>query len=202
MTPALRRPRFLRTVLGALALLTVLGVVAMSASPTPPWASARTERPYRGDLADRAAGRFGHGERISRFLVLDSSQSEKVADLVARLRGEVSPLRDSRRALRVQLDAEMAAPKPDPERIGRLVLEMRSGRGGLRTALQRFDQDLSALLRPEQLARYQEWKLRHPRLLSGERGRRDRGERREHGGRRGAFGTPDGPDPEGDDRPL
>jgi Spy/CpxP family protein refolding chaperone len=177
-------------------LLAALGVVASNASPSYP--TSEDPHPARGAVGDRMAGRFGHGERISRFLVLDTSQSAKVADLVARLRGEVSPLRDSRRALRVQLEAEMAAPKPDPERIGRLVIEMRSGRGTLRTALQRFDQDLSALLRPEQLARYQDWKQRHPRLLSGERGR----ERRERGGRRGAFGTPDGPGREGDDRPL
>jgi len=188
MTPALRPSRFTLPLLGALVVL-VLGVVASNASPTQ-WASNR---------ADRPAGRFGHGERISRLLVLDREQSAKVADLIARLRGEVSPLRDSRRALRVQLEAEMAAPKPDPERIGRLVLEMRSSRGTLRTALQRFDQDLTSLLRPEQLARYQEWKEKHPRLLSGERGRRERGERRERGGRRGAAN--DGTNTEGD-RPL
>ncbi len=200
ITPTSRRLRFLLPLLGTLGLLAALGVVASNASPTTP--AADRPRPPRGALADRMAGRFGHGERISRLLVLDSSQSEKVADLVARLRGEVSPLRDSRRALRVQLEAEMAASKPDPERIGRLVLEMRSGRGTLRTALQRFDQDLSALLRPEQLARYQEWKERHPRLLRGERGRGDFRERRERGGRRGAIGAPDSPDREEGDRPL
>ncbi len=188
MTPALRPPRFTLFLLGALVVL-ALGVVALNASPTP-WA------PDRIDRADRPAGRLGHGERISRYLVLDREQSAKVADLVAQLRGEVSPLRDSRRELRTQLEAEMAAPKPNAERIGQLMLQMRSGRGTVRSALERFDQSLSALLRPEQLARYQEWKLRHPRLLSGERGRRERG------GRRGALEAPDGPGPEGDDRPL
>jgi Spy/CpxP family protein refolding chaperone len=148
------------------------------------------------------AGRFGHGEMISRLLVLDSSQNEKVADLVARLRGEVSPLRDSHRALRVQLEAEMAAPKPDAERIGRLMLEMRSGRGTLRSALERFDQDLSALLRPEQLARYQEWKERHPRLLRGERGRGRRGRSGDRFGRPDRNRPNSGPGSDGDDRPL
>ena len=143
MTSAIRRPRFLLSI-GALGLLAALGVVASNASPTTP-TSDRPRSPQSA-VADRTAGRFGHGERISRFLVLDNSQSEKVADLVARLRGEVSPLRDSRRALRVQLKAEMAAPKPDPERIGRLVLEMRSGRGTLRTALQQGGEGLVELL--------------------------------------------------------
>ncbi len=181
-----RPSRFRRPLLSALGLLAVLGVtgvVASNASPTP-GASDHAERSRRG-LADRMAGRaagrwagdFGHGERISRFLVLDISQSAKVAGLVARLRGEVSPLRESHRALRSQLKAEMAAPQPDPERIGRLMLELRSGRGTVRSALERFDQDLSALLRPEQLARYQDWKERRPRLLSGERDRGDRSRR-------------------------
>lgn len=206
MTPTLRPPRFRRSLLCALGLLAVLGVVASNASPTHE-PSNRGDRHRRGALADRMAGRLagniGHGERISRLLVLDSSQSAKVADLVARLRGVVSPLRESHRALRDQVAAEMAAPQPDAERIGRLMLEMRSGRGTVRTALQRFDQDLAALLRPEQLSRYQEWKQRHPRLLSGER---DRGgfrgirERRERGGRRGAAGPADGAAE--DDRPL
>ena len=188
MTPTLRRPRFLLPLLGFLVVL-ALGVVALNASPTP----------WKLDRTHRTTGRLGHGERISRLLVLDREQSAKVADLVARLRGEMSPLRDSRRELRAQLKAEMDSPKPDPERIGRLVLEMRSGRGGLRTALQRFDQDLSALLRPEQLARYQEWKEKHPRLISGERGRRERGERRERGGRRGAANDSSNTE---SDRPL
>ncbi|HEV7672346.1 MAG TPA: periplasmic heavy metal sensor [Thermoanaerobaculia bacterium] len=188
MTPPLRPHRFTLTLLGALVVL-ALCVVASNASPTP----------WTPDRSDRPAGRFGglgHGERISRLLVLDREQSAKVADLVAQLRGEMSPLRDSRRELRTQLKAELAAPKPDAERIGQLVLQMRSGRGTLRSALSRFDQNLSALLRPEQLARYQEWKLKHPRLLSGERGRRERG------GRRGALEAPDGPGTEGEDRPL
>ncbi|HXU31583.1 MAG TPA: periplasmic heavy metal sensor [Thermoanaerobaculia bacterium] len=204
MTPNFRRRRFLPALLGALGLLAVLGAVASNASPTQE-APNRADRPHRGGLADRTAdrtaGRFGHGERISRFLVLDSSQSAKVADLVARLRGEVSPIRESHRATRARLEAEMAAPQPDAERIGRLVLEMRSRRGTVRTALERFDQDLSALLRPEQLARYQEWKQRHPRL-SGERGRGSQRERRERGGRRGAAGPTNGAGTEGENRSL
>ena len=187
-----RLPRISRPLLSALGLLAVLGVASLYASPTPgasAGASDRADRPRRGALADRMAGRtagsIGHGERISRLLVLDSSQSAKVAGLVARLRGEVAPLREAHRALRGQVKAELAAPQPDAERIGRLVLELRSGRGTVRSALQQFDQDLIALLRPEQLARYQDWKERHPRL-SGER---DRGDRSRRGRRDGQEGN-------------
>lgn len=187
MTPKLRHPRFLLTSLCTLAVLGTFGVVASNASTT-------------GEAANRTrrVDRFGHGERISRLLVLDSSQRAKVADLVTRLRGEVSPIRESHRKLRAQLKAEIAAPTPDAERIGRLMLDLHSSRGTVRSALERFDQDLSALLRPEQLARYQDWKQRHPRL-SGERGRgghRGLRERREHG-RHGAAGSIDGARTEG-----
>ncbi len=188
MTATTRRPRNLLPILGALAALTLVGVVASSATPT------ASDHPRHTRSGDRAAGRFGHGEAISRFLVLDAAQSATVADLVGKLRTEVSPLRGTHRALRSQLLAELGASKPDALRIGKLMIQARASRGDMRSALSRFDQDLRALLRPEQLARYQEWKQKHPRLLSGERGRGRRGEQR------GPSGSPDGPGP--DDRPL
>ncbi len=187
MTARVRRSGNLLPILGAFAALNLAGVVASIATPT------ASEHPRHVRSGDRGAGRFSRGEAISRFLVLDAAQSATVAELVGKLRTEVSPLRDTHRALRGQLKAELGASKPDALRIGELMIQARASSGDLRSALSRFDHDLGSLLRPEQLARYQEWKERHPRLLPGERGRARRG------GQRGS-GAPDGPGP--DDRPL
>lgn len=166
MTSAFRRPRLLLPLLATLGTVG-LGALALSASPTPH--ATDRGRAARGT----PLGRLGNGEAISRLLVLDPAQSAQVAGLVARLRNDVSPLRESRRTLRERLRNEMDASTPNAEAIGRLVLDARAGRGAIRSALERFDRDLSALLRPEQLARYQEWK--------------DRREARRDHGRRGAF---------------
>ncbi len=186
MTQILRKPRFVFSLLGALAVFALLGAVASNASPTAQGAADRAGRSHTRDRADRSErprrglGRLGRGEVISRYLVLDEAQSAKVTELVEQLREEVSPLRGSRKTAREQIRAELDATRPDAEKVGQLVIQAHASRGDLRTALTRFDQDLSALLRPEQLTRYQEWKKNHPRLLSGER---RRGGRREHGGR-------------------
>ena len=176
MATAFRPPRLLLPLLAALGTVG-LGALALSASPTPH--APEAGRPRAGE--GRLVGRFGHGEAISRLLVLDSAQSAKAAELVARLRSDIAPIRDSRRTLRERLRTELDAPNPNAEAIGRLILDRHSNRGAIRSALERFDQDLSAMLRPEQLARYQEWKDRRAAR---------RTERREHGRR----GGPDGPE--------
>ena len=190
MTSAPPRPRYLLPLSTVLAVLAV-GVLALYASPTPRFAADR-------DLSSRGplAGRFGHGEAISRFLVLDPTQTARVTELVARLRNDVSPLRGSRRTLRDQMRAELESPQPNAAKIGELVIQAHSSRGALRSALQRFDKDLAAMLRPEQMTRYQEWKER--RFHSGDRWRG------RFGGRRGGSPrNPGGPrGSERDDRPL
>ncbi len=194
MTRTHSRPRFLFPLLGALGVFALVGVVASYASISADGQGLAGHRTggTASDKADRG-GRFGHGEAITRYLALDSAQSAKVADLVEQLRTDMSPLRESRRALRQQVKAELDSPQPDALRIGQLMIQVRSGRGTLKSARERFDQQLSALLTEDQLTRYQEWKQAHPRLLSGARGRREG--RRERGGRTA-------PGPDGNDRPL
>ncbi|MEP7009814.1 MAG: hypothetical protein ABJC13_05785 [Acidobacteriota bacterium] len=194
MTRTLRRPRFLLPLLGTLGVFALVGVVASHASISADSQGLAAHRTGRSasDKADRGR-RFGHGEAITRYLALDSTQSAKVADLVEQMRTDMSPLRESHRSLRLQLKAELDAPQPDAQRIGQLMIQVRSGRGALKSALEQFDQQLSTLLTEDQLARYQEWKQAHPRLLSGERGRRE--------GRRERKGRP-APGPDGNDRPL
>ncbi len=185
-----RRPRFLLPLLATAGILS-LGALALAASPTP----RSADRPIPG----RHLGRFGHGEAITRLLVLDTAQSAKATELVARLRSDLAPIRDSRRTTRERLRTELESARPNAETIGRLVLDSRSSRGAVRSALERFDQDLSAMLRPEQLTRYKEWKDRRFRHRGGDRLReRFRGHSRD-----GLRGGPDGPPPlPGDDRPL
>ena len=153
-----------RATLPFLALSALLALGALGLSRT---ALAKGEpRPSGG----------GRVEAIVRALALDEAQTAKLQELAATLKSQVEPLREERRDLRQQLEAEMAAAAPNTERVGRLTLALRDGREKARAALGDFDRSFSALLTPDQLSRYQELKQSHPLLRGREErpGRRDR----------------------------
>jgi Spy/CpxP family protein refolding chaperone len=92
---------------------------------------------------------------LARYLRLTAAQIEQQKVLVQELRAEVKPLRESLAPLQEDLAEALAAASPDACAVGALVVDVDEVRDDIRAAYEDYDEAFSAILTPEQLARYE-----------------------------------------------
>ena len=103
---------------------------------------------------------------LARYLQLTPAQIAAAQKLQADLKAELEPLRENGKQLRDALKAELDAASPNACRVGDALLAVRANEQKIKDALEEYDQKFSALLTPEQLARYEALK-EAARLLGG-----------------------------------
>lgn len=137
-----------RTALIAIAILALIPALAFA-------------RP--GGPRDR--GGDGPGFRIARhflpppgYLDLSEEQIEATQAIHESLRDQLGALRDEHRALREELRSTLEAGDPDPTTVGEMVIAIHGQRGGFRSVLEAADAEFSALLTPEQLEKWENFK--------------------------------------------
>jgi Spy/CpxP family protein refolding chaperone len=103
---------------------------------------------------------------LARYLRLTPEQVQQQRQLVQALRADVEPLREQRKALHEDLREALDGGSPDACAVGAIVVDLSELRGQIRAELEEFDDAFSAILTPEQLARYEALK-EAARLLRG-----------------------------------
>lgn len=115
------------------------------------------------------------------YLNLTDEQVEAVTALREELRAEMQTQLEAQRALGEQLRDAIESDQPDATLIGELAIEMHGFRDQIRTTIESFESQFTALLTAEQLAKYENFRelmrLRRSRGERGERGERSRWER-------------------------
>ena len=116
----------------------------------------------------RDPGEILHNPRLlARYLKLTPEQVTAAQRLAADLKAVVEPLRQAGKTLRETLQADLDAASPNPCTVGQDLLAVRTNGDRIKAAIQDFDRRFSALLTPEQLARYEALK-EAAHLLGGE----------------------------------
>jgi Spy/CpxP family protein refolding chaperone len=101
-----------------------------------------------------AAGLLDHPQALARFLHLTPDQTKQLQAFYKTLEETVDPLRQARPALCKQLRADLGATAPDPNAVGAATIALYDNKQQVRTAREAFDASFSAILPPDQLARY------------------------------------------------
>jgi Spy/CpxP family protein refolding chaperone len=96
-----------------------------------------------------------NAKALSRFLKLTPDQTKTLQTLEKDLQGKVKPLADQIEPLRDQLKEVLDNASPDACQAGQIVVHIDSIRDQIRAAFDQFDEAFSAILTPEQLARYE-----------------------------------------------
>lgn len=111
-------------------------------------------------LANAAPGRGGNPgdvlrnpRALARYLKLTPAQIETQKQLLQTLQAEVKPLHESLKPLHEQLRTQLDG--TDACAIGNTMLQIEGVRDQIRAAHQDFDEAFSAILTPEQLAKYE-----------------------------------------------
>jgi Spy/CpxP family protein refolding chaperone len=103
---------------------------------------------------------------LSRYLKLDAAQVAQLRTFSAELKTALEAVRTARKPLQENLAALLAATNRDPCAIGAAVIALHDNGDQARAALERFDDQFSAILTPEQLAKYEALKAA-ARALAG-----------------------------------
>lgn len=104
----------------------------------------------------RDPGAILHNPRaLARYLRLTPEQVTATQKLAADLKATVDPLRQQEKQLRDALETAINAASPSPCDVGQAALNLRANHEKVKAALDDFDKKFSALLTPEQLARYE-----------------------------------------------
>jgi Spy/CpxP family protein refolding chaperone len=113
-------------------------------------------------LANAAPGRGGnpadilHNPRaLARFLKLTPAQIETTRQLAQTLHNTTRPLYQQIEPLEDQLHGQLDAASPDACAVGGTVIQIAGLRDQIRGAREAFDDAFSAILTPEQLAKYE-----------------------------------------------
>jgi Spy/CpxP family protein refolding chaperone len=113
-------------------------------------------------LAAAAPGRGGnpadilHNPRaLARYLRLTPAQVETTKQLAQTLHNTTKPLYQQIEPLEEQLHSQLDAASPDACAVGNTVVQINGLRDQIRGAREDFDEAFSAILTPEQLARYE-----------------------------------------------
>lgn len=115
------------------------------------------------DAADRRGGPgagnpgavLGNPRALARYLKLTPAQIAAAKTLREELQAETRPLHEQQKVLHEQLRAQLDAATADACAIGQTMLRLEGTRDQVRAAREEFDEAFSALLTPEQLARYE-----------------------------------------------
>ena len=120
-----------------------------------------TAQPPRGP---RDPAEILHNPRLlARYLRLTPDQVTASQKLFADLKTATDPLRQQEPALRAAFEAAVAAPNANPCDVGQAALAVHANQEKIKAALDDFDKKFSALLTPDQLAKYEALKaLVHP----------------------------------------
>lgn len=117
--------------------------------------------------ASRDPGAILHNPRaLARYLRLTPEQVTAAQRLQADLRADLEPLRANEKQLREALRTQVEAANPNACSVGQALLAVRANEEAIRDAVEEYDRQFSALLTPEQLARYEALK-EAARLLGG-----------------------------------
>jgi Spy/CpxP family protein refolding chaperone len=113
-------------------------------------------------LANAAPGRGGNPADIlrnpralARFLKLTPAQVETTKQLLQTLHTTTKALYDQVEPLEDQLHGQLDAASPDACAVGNTVVQIDALRDQIREAREDFDDAFSAILTPEQLAKYE-----------------------------------------------
>jgi Spy/CpxP family protein refolding chaperone len=103
---------------------------------------------------------------LARYLKLTPEQVKTTQELFKELQATVKPLREARKGLYEAFYDELEAASPNPCSVGSAAIALHENGDKIRAAFEVFDQKFSAILTPEQLAKYQALKDA-ARLLGG-----------------------------------
>jgi Spy/CpxP family protein refolding chaperone len=127
-------------------------------------------------LAAQAQPRQGRGQDpaeilrnprlLARYLKLTPDQTKTLQQLAQDLQKTVQPLVAAGKPLRETFYNDLEAANPNPCTVGQDALALHENREKIKAAFEDFDHKLSAILTPEQLARYEALK-EAARLLRG-----------------------------------
>ena len=92
---------------------------------------------------------------LARFLRLTPDQVATFKTLREDLEADVKPLREARKPLREALQAEINAASPNACEVGEAALAVHENGDRIRAEYEEFDTAFSAILTPEQLAKYE-----------------------------------------------
>ena len=92
---------------------------------------------------------------LARYLHLTPDQVTATQKLAADLKAALDPLRQQEQKLRDAFHAAVTAANANPCDVGQAALAVRANDLKIKAALDDFDQKFSALLTPDQLARYE-----------------------------------------------
>jgi Spy/CpxP family protein refolding chaperone len=110
-----------------------------------------------------------HNPRLlARYLELTPEQVTTLRQLLGQLEAKVKPLREEQRTLGQELRTQLAAASPNACAVGETTVDIHENGEAIRTALEEFDAAFTAILTPEQRARYEALKELARRLRGGE----------------------------------
>jgi len=95
---------------------------------------------------------------LARYLKLTAEQAATLKTLRQELEATVKPLYQQIEPLEDQLKTQLDAASPDACTVGQTVVAIDGIRDDIRAAREEFDQKFSAILTPEQLAKYEHLK--------------------------------------------
>jgi Spy/CpxP family protein refolding chaperone len=103
---------------------------------------------------------------LARYLSLTPAQVATTQTLFKELQATVKPLREARKGLAEAFYAELEEANPSACDVGAAAIALHENGEKIKDALEVFDQKFSAILTPEQLAKYEALK-EAARLLGG-----------------------------------
>lgn len=133
-----------RRLLAATALIALIAVTAVPFLAE----AARPPKPNPADIL--------HNPRaLARYLKLTAAQIDTMKGLLDDLHATTKPLYDQIEPLGTTLRAQLDVASPDALTVGGTVVKIDALRDKIRAAREDFDAAFSAILTPEQLARYE-----------------------------------------------
>jgi Spy/CpxP family protein refolding chaperone len=143
-----------KKLLTALALTALLAPALASAAVTADTAAAGSHG-NRDDRNGNPRAVLHNAKALSRFLKLTPEQAKTLQTLEKDLQAKAKPLADQIKPLHEQLRTLLDTASPDPCQAGEIVVHIDSLRDQIRAAFGQFDDSFSAILTPDQLARYE-----------------------------------------------
>jgi len=128
-------------------LLALTALVALFALPLAAGAQA-------GQKARNPREILTNPRLLARYLSLTPDQVKTEQDLFKELKAKVDPLRQAQQGLRQTFLTDLNAASPNACTVGQDAIAIHQNEEAIKAALQDFDTKFSAILTPEQLAKY------------------------------------------------